>query len=136
MQAATTAEHRPAGTHTAERLRGKGVAMSVYILFLGGIMMVFTAPLGVLIAHLGRGRAGAWTDSHLLFQIRTFWLGLPVLAAGVLLAWNLAGYLIITAWLVWTVGRCGVGIHRLLDNRPIEQPSSPWFGGARVTLRD
>jgi uncharacterized membrane protein len=136
MQAARTADNEAPETSMAERLRGKGVAMTVYILFLGGIMMLFTAFIGVLIAHLKRGRVGSWVDSHLLFQIRTFWLGLPALAAGLLLAWNLSGYLIITAWVVWAIGRCGVGIHRLMDNRPIDEPRSLWFGGARVTLND
>ena len=110
--------------------------MTVYILFLGGIMMLITAPIGVLIAHLKRGRVGSSVDTHLLFQIRTFWLGVPALAAGIMLAWHLAGYLIITAWLAWSVGRCGVGIHRLMDNQPMENPRSLWFGGARLTLRD
>jgi uncharacterized membrane protein len=115
---------------------GKSAAMAVYILFLGGIMMVVTAPIGALIAHLKRGRVVGWVDSHLEFQVRTFWLGLPALAIGLLLAWNLSGYVIITAWLAWAVGRCGVGIHRLLDNRPVEDPRSLWFGGASVSLRD
>jgi uncharacterized membrane protein len=119
-----------------ERQRGKGVAMAVYILFLGNIIMLPTAPIGVLIAHLKRGKVGAMADSHLLFQIRTFWLGLVLLTVGVLLAWSLVGYVIITAWLTWAVGRCGVGIHRLLDDRPIADPRSLSFGGAPITLRD
>lgn len=134
MQPARTADNKPLDARTDDRLRGKGAAMTVYILFLGGIMMVFTAPIGVLIAHLCRGRVPSWVDRHLQFQIHTFWLGLPVLAAGLLLAWNLTGYLIITAWLVWAVGRCGVGIHRLMNNQPIEAPRSLWFGGTRVSL--
>ncbi|MFN2338517.1 MAG: DUF4870 family protein [Gammaproteobacteria bacterium] len=136
MQSPHTADSKVPDVPADDRLHGKGVAMVVYILFLGGIMMLFTAPIGVLIAHLKRGRVGPWVDSHLLFQIRTFWLGLPALAAGLLLAWNLSGYLIITAWVVWAIGRCGVGIHRLIDNRPIDEPRSLWFGGARITLSD
>jgi uncharacterized membrane protein len=115
---------------------GKGVAMVVYILFLGSIIMLPTAPVGVLIAHLKRRKVGAMADSHLLFQIRTFWLGLLALTVGVLLAWSLAGYVLIAAWLAWAVGRCGVGIHLLLENRAIEDPRSLWFGGTPITLRD
>ena len=138
MQAAETADNPAPEIRTSDRLRGKGIAMTVYLLYLGGIMMVFTAPLGVLIAHLMRPRVGSWTDSHLRFQIRTFWFGLPALLAGAgLLIWEpVTGYLLITAWLAWAVGRCGVGIHRLMDNRPIEDPKSLWFGGTRVTLHD
>lgn len=128
--------------------RGRGVAILVYGLFLGSIMAVVTAPLGVLIAHWKRGRAAAWVDTHLRFQVRTFWLG--ALGGGLGLAiWNLLGYLALPAWvpwtfgylfftacLIWTVGRCGVGIHRLTSQRPIEDPSSLWFGGAAVSLDD
>lgn len=127
---------------------GRGAALIIYFLFIGSVMAVVTAPLGVLIAHLLRGRYSPWVDSHLRFQIRTFWLGL--VAGLVMLAiWNLCGYLNVPpsfAWslgylfftvaLVWMVGRCGVGIHRLTSNRPIEAPDSLGFGGARVTLRD
>jgi len=128
--------------------RGKKLAAVIYILFLGSIMAVVTAPVGVLLAHLRRRQAADWVASHLQFQIRTFWLGIA--GAGLcLLAWQLFGwmhlpvwlpwafgYLFFTACLIWMVGRCGVGIHRLMNGRAIEAPKSLWLGGAAVTLGD
>ncbi|RTR04498.1 DUF4870 family protein [Halomonas nitroreducens] len=125
---------------------GRGTALIVYGLFLGSVMAVITAPIGVTIAHLRRGRVAGWLDSHLRFQIRTFWLGLAGGGLGLgiwqLLGWLQLpaatswafGYLFFTACLVWMVGRCGVGLHRLLANRPIANPASLAFGGAAVTL--
>ncbi|WP_072818740.1 DUF4870 family protein [Modicisalibacter ilicicola] len=127
---------------------GRGAAILIYAFYLGSVMAVVTAPLGVAIAHFKLGRGAAWVDSHFRFQIRTFWLG--VVAGGIgLLLWNLLGYfeappgiawalgyLFFTACLVWMVGRCGVGIHRLMANRPIDNPRSLGFGGAVVTLHD
>ncbi|HSP57152.1 MAG TPA: hypothetical protein VLO12_02495 [Halomonas sp.] len=128
--------------------RGRGAAIIVYMLFLGSVLAVVTAPIGVLIAHLKRRNAEPWVQSHLQFQIRTFWLG--VLGGGLFVAtWQLMGltgvppmatwalgYGYFTACLIWMVGRCGVGITRLTSNQPVANPRSLAFGGARVTLTD
>jgi|TARA_R100001369_G_scaffold8294_4_gene20456 uncharacterized membrane protein len=118
------------------------------MLFLGSVLAIVTAPIGALIAHMKKNDAEEWVASHLQFQIRTFWLGL---LGGVLFTaiWHLLGwiglpavapwalgYLYFTACLIWMVGRCGVGITHLTNNRPIANPRSLAFGGARVTLAD
>lgn len=128
--------------------RGRGAAIIVYMLFLGSVLAVVTAPVGVLIAHLKQRSAEPWVKSHLQFQTRTFWLGI---LGGALFtaAWQLLGligtppmtpwalgYLYFTACLIWMVGRCAVGIARLTSNRPVDNPRSLAFGGARVTLSD
>ncbi|MDW7745472.1 hypothetical protein [Halomonas sp.] len=128
--------------------RGRGTAIVVYMLFLGSVLAVVTAPIGVLVAHLKRRRAEPWVQSHLQFQIRTFWLGM--LGGGLFVAaWQLLGlvgapavapwalgYIYFTACLIWMVARCGVGISRLTSNQPVANPRSLAFGGARVTLAD
>ena len=126
---------------------GRRYVLIVYFLYLGSVLSVVTALLGVLLAHLKRHKYSPWIDTHLRFQIRTFWLGL---AAGMiaLAVWNLLGYfnappaiawtlgyLFFTAALVWMVGRCGLGIHRLTSNRPIDAPASLGFG-ASISFRD
>jgi uncharacterized membrane protein len=142
---------QPASLPTGAALddeRGKKLAAVVYMLFLGSIMAVVTAPVGVLLAHLRRRHAADWVASHLQFQIRTFWLG--IVGAGFFLAvWQLSGWLglpsqipwalgysFFTACLIWMVGRCGVGINRLMNGRPIDAPQSLWLGGAHVSLSD
>jgi uncharacterized membrane protein len=133
---------------TLAKSPGRGTAIIVYMLYLGSVLAVVTAPIGVLIAHLKRRSADDWVASHLQFQIRTFWLG--VLGGGLFMAtWQLLGlmglpamapwalgYIYFTACLIWMVGRCGVGIHRLTSNRPIDHPRSLAFGGTRISLRD
>lgn len=131
-----------------KKSRGRGTAIVVYMLFLGSVLAVVTAPIGVIIAHMKKKDAEEWVASHLQFQIRTFWLG--VLGGVVFTAiWHLLGwiglpavapwalgYLYFTACLIWMVGRCGVGITHLTNNRPVANPRSLAFGGARVTLAD
>ena len=128
--------------------RGRGTAIIVYLLFLGSILAVVTAPIGAVIAHVKRRQAEPWVATHLQFQIRTFWLGmlggalfvavwqlLGLLGAAALAPWAL-GYIYFTVCLVWMVGRCAVGIARLTDNRPVANPRSLAFGGTRITLAD
>ncbi len=65
---------------------GRGYVVVIYGLYIGSIMAVVTAPLGALIAFLRLGRGAAWLDTHLRFQLRTFWLGL-LAGAVALLPW-------------------------------------------------
>jgi len=126
---------------------GRGFAVLVYGLYLGGIMTLVTIPLGALLALTGRRRAVAWVDTHLRFQLRTFagllasalvfaalWRALGGFSSAAPSAWAF-GYLYFTAALVWLVGRCAVGIHRLTSQRPVDDPASVLFGGVRPTLR-
>ncbi|QOR37230.1 hypothetical protein HNO52_00970 [Billgrantia diversa] len=141
-----TATFPPSAAQSDER--GTKLAAVIYVLFLGSIMAVVTAPAGVLVAHLRRRHVADWVATHLQFQIRTFWLG--IVGAGICLAaWQLLGvvgaptwapwtlgYVFFTACLIWMVGRCGVGIHRLMAGRAIDAPRSLWLGGAHVSLHD
>ncbi len=119
---------------------GRGFVVVIYALYIGSIMAVVTAPIGVLIAHLRRGRGAAWLDTHLQFQIRTFWMGVAAGAVALLL-WRVAGqlgvspvyawsfgYLFFTVAIVWMIGRCAVGVNRLTSNKPVVAPKSWLFG--------
>ena len=124
---------------------GRGYVVVIYGLYIGSIMALVTAPLGALIAHIRRGRNAAWLETHLVFQIRTFWLGVSAALVSLLL-WQIVGqlglpavyawaygYLFFTAGISWMMARCAVGVHRLTANRPIDAPESWLFGlGKRV----
>ena len=67
--------HATGADNPGKQSRGRGTAIIVYMLFLGSVLAVVTAPIGVLLAHLKQRGAEPWVQSHLRFQIRTFWLG-------------------------------------------------------------
>ncbi|MFD2190672.1 DUF4870 family protein [Pistricoccus aurantiacus] len=127
---------------------GRKAAILVYALYLGSIMAVVTAPIGVAIAHFKLKRSADWVRTHLSFQIRTFWFGVmggfvglgmwQVLGSAEAPSWQAwtFGYLLFTVYMIWMIGRCAVGILRLTSNRPIANPRSLGFGGARITLDD
>lgn len=127
---------------------GRGAAVLVYGLYLGAIMTVVTLPLGALLAWWRLRKSADWVASHLRFQLWTFTL-LALSGAAALLLWQLLGrleapplsawafgYLYFTLAIGWMIGRCGVGIHRLTSNQPIEHPGSLLFGGVQPALRD
>jgi len=133
-------EHSQPADNAGKDTPGRGYVVVIYGLYIGSIMALVTAPIGALIAHLRKGRSDAWLDSHLSFQIRTFWLGVTA-AVGALLLWQAVGqfgmsplyawsfgYLFFTLGIIWMMGRCAVGIHRLTSNRPIDAPKSWLFG--------
>lgn len=122
---------------------GRGYVVVIYGLYIGSIIAVVTAPLGVLIAHLRLGRGEPWLDTHLRYQIRTFWLGVlgaivalllwPVIGAlglSPIYAWSM-GYIFFTVAIIWMMARSAVGVHRLTSNRPIDLPKSLLFGLSR-----
>lgn len=126
--------------------KGRGTAVVVYGLYLGGVMTLVTLPLGALLAWFGLARAEDWVKTHLRFQLWTFaglitsasvfvffwqllgWMNVPALSA-----WAM-GYLYFTTALFWLVGRCAVGVYRLMGNRPVTRATSLFFGGVRPTL--
>jgi len=140
MQADSVSSTSPNPEALGKSTPGRGYVVVIYGLYIGSIMAVVTAPIGAVIAYWRLGRSAAWLDTHLLFQLLTFWIGVLAIAAGLVLwrisgALNLApiyawafGYLFFTIAIGWLMGRCGVGIHRLMANRPIDAPKSWLFG--------
>lgn len=82
---------------------GRGATVIVYMLLLGSVMTVVTAPAGALVAHLKYRHAAPWVQSHLQFQLRTFWLGV---LGGALFAvvWQLLGVAGISPMAPWAMG--------------------------------
>ncbi|TVQ38998.1 MAG: hypothetical protein EA356_02075 [Geminicoccaceae bacterium] len=65
-------------------------------------------------------------DTHLAFQIRTFWIGLALTVAGTLLTLVLVGYVVLAFWFVWTLARVISGFLLLNRGEPIR--GTEWFG--------
>jgi uncharacterized membrane protein len=101
---------------------GKQLALLNYILYFMGFFVGVTALVGLVIAYLKKSDAVEWVQSHFVYQIRTFWIGLLWLVIGGLTSFVFVGYLLFVWWGVWTLVRCVKGVLRLSDNRPIEDP--------------
>jgi len=93
-------------------------AIIVYLVYAGSFFVPFVAIGGLVYAYVERGRDPV-LDSHLDFQIRTFWWGLLMLVAGIVLSFILVGLAVILFWFIWAVVRIITGIQLAQAQRPI-----------------
>lgn len=97
----------------------------VYALYALSVVTAVPGMLGVILAHLKRGEvAGTWLESHAVWQIRTFWLWLLMVAVGWLLVIVVVGWLLLAAAHLWLIYRIIRGWLALVDERPIERPEN------------
>ncbi len=105
------------------------IAIVVYALYLGSYFIGgLTALAGVIIAYVQYGSADPLLQSHYRFQIRTFWIGLLYLVAGIVLCFIVIGIVVLLWWFIWTLVRSIKGILALNEGRPIADPTSWMFG--------
>ena len=104
-------------TPPASRLMPAKIVYGLYVLgyFLGGIPTL----AGLIYAYLARG-TDADLDSHLTFQIRTFWISLLVGLVGIVLFFAFGlGVLVLIALTVWNLTRVISGFMLALSEQPV-----------------
>ncbi len=108
---------------------GRSLATVTYALYIAAFFTGITAPVGVLLAYLKRGRCSALVRSHLDWQIRIFWhcvlafiaifvlhalvVGLGAITFGVGLVFMVVPWAVGAWWLVWTIWAIARGLRRL-----------------------
>lgn len=121
-------EDAPAPRQTDRWLEpGKTNAQIVYLLYLAGFAVGLTWLLGLVIAYVNRGKAEEWVNSHYVWAIRTFWIGLAAsLVAGALMVIGV-GFLLMFAVMVWVIVRCIIGLQKLGRDEAIDDPQTLWI---------
>jgi uncharacterized membrane protein len=102
----------------------RDLAKLVYVLYFVGFFIPITALAGVILAYARRGGGDPVSESHYLFQIRSFWMGLLATVVGGLLTAVLIGYLILLVWIVWALFRFITGLTKLFNDAPVADPES------------
>ena len=57
---------------------GRGTALAVYLLYIGGFFVPLMTVIGLVLAYITRGSGVAFSP-HFTFQIRLFWRGLLIM---------------------------------------------------------
>ena len=115
---ATKASPAPAPAEAHKELRD--MVTLVYALQAASIVVGVTLIGGVVIDYLKRDEAaGTWLESHIRWQIRTFWWTIVWSVLGFVLAIVLVGFLIWIAAAVWFVYRVAKGWVELRAGRPV-----------------
>jgi len=98
----------------------KTVATVVYALQAAGCFVGITWIVAVIVDYVKKeDAAGTWLESHLRWQIRTFWWGLLWGVIGGLLALVLVGFVVLFADAVWIIYRIVKGWLRLSEDRAL-----------------
>ncbi len=101
------------------------ICMVVYGLYAAVFLTGVSPVIGVIIAHFRKdGAAGTIYQSHLVWQIRTFWFGLAGAVVGGALAVVAIGIPILVAALAWSLYRVVKGFLLLTDGKPIDDPAA------------
>ncbi|WP_376870216.1 DUF4870 family protein [Albirhodobacter sp. R86504] len=106
-------------------------AKIVYGLFVLGAVLPVLAPVaGVIYAYITRGKA-ADLDTHLDFQIRTFWIGFLLAGLALIASITMVGIVIaVPLWVftaVWLLVRLISGIVLVMRDTPISSTGAMGF---------
>ncbi|WP_420408334.1 DUF4870 family protein [Hoeflea sp.] len=103
---------------------GKTNLQVIYILYLASFFIGISGIVGIVLAHLNRGKSAPWIESHYTWAIRTFWLGLLGSFISFILMFVVIGMLTIILVAIWVVVRTVIGLQKLSRNEPIDNPQS------------
>lgn len=93
-------------------------AKVIYALYAIGYFIPVTALAGVVFAYLARGR-GEVLDSHLRFQIRTFWISILIGFVAIITLVIGIGFLIWGFLAIWGLVRVISGYLLANDGKPV-----------------
>ncbi|WP_367715860.1 hypothetical protein AB2N04_17335 [Nitratireductor sp. GISD-1A_MAKvit] len=96
----------------------------IYILYLVGFVIGISALVGIVLAYINRGKASGWVETHYVWAIRTFWIGLLFGFISALLMIVGIGFLLMIAVAIWAVVRCVIGLQAVGRREPIKNPQS------------
>ena len=98
-----------------------------YGLFAVALVTGIPMLVGLIVAYIARAEAAPWLRSHYNFLIRTFWVGLALIAIGVL-TWIFAvGMFLLWILPLWYVVRVVRGWMLLENQKPVPHPESWLF---------
>ena len=103
---------------TADSL--KQYNLLTYILYIVGLFVGLTSIIAVIMNYIKREEmTGTWLESHVDWQISTFWWGLLGYIVGYILTFVLVGFLVLFGVFIWQIYRFIKGVIALNENRPI-----------------
>lgn len=115
-----TPRHRQAQQHPRTYTRSSDHGpMMVYVLYLISLLVVVTAPAGLVYAYQSRTGANELDRSHYTYQIRMFWIGLLLLVVGVIGIPFVFGWLVLIGWGVWFLYAVTRGMLRCRQGQPM-----------------
>ena len=100
-------------------------AKLIYAGYLASLAIPFTALISAFFAYQSAKQSPPeWLESHYIYQMRTFWIGLVANVIAWALSFAGVGLLLFPLIAVWVVARSVKGLIRVAHEHPIEEPNS------------
>ena len=111
-------------SRSEEYERLKDITVLVYVLQTVALLVVVTAVIAIIINYVKRNEvAGMILESHFKWQIRTFWLAMPVFILSVALIatviGGIIGYPLLALAYIWWIYRVAKGWMALNSGNPL-----------------
>ncbi|WP_018698889.1 DUF4870 family protein [Amorphus coralli] len=103
---------------------GRSNIQLIYALYLVSFITGLTAIVGIIFAHLNREKATGWAESHYVYAIRTFWIGLLYGVISFVLSFVLIGFVTGVLAVIWFAVRCIKGLIAAGNREPIAKPET------------
>ena len=101
----------------------RNVVLAVNVLYALSFVVGITSVAGGIVAYLKRGDAnGTLWEGHFTYAIRTFWMGLGMGLAGLILSVAGIGVVILVFVAIWYIIRVVRGFLAWNDGAPIADP--------------
>lgn len=98
----------------------------INLLYLLSFVTALTGVVGLVLCYVWRNdpKTEAWEQSHLQYQINTFWFGLLGFVIGLVLMFVLIGFFVWIALAVWTIVRCVMSFMQAQKRLPMPNPTT------------
>lgn len=91
-----------------------------YILYIAGFFVGITPIIAIIMNYLKRAEMrGTWLESHVNWQIKTFWVTLIAYLVGAVLTTILIGFIVLVLAFIWHIYRLVKGLIALNSNQPV-----------------
>lgn len=91
-----------------------------YILYIVGFFVGVTPIIAIIMNYLKRAEMrGTWLESHVNWQIKTFWVTLIAYLVGAVLTTILIGFIVLLLAFIWHIYRLVKGLIALNSNQPV-----------------
>ena len=93
-----------------------------YGLYFASYVVGITWLVAIIMNYVKREEVrGTWLESHVEWQIKTFWISILGYVIGFITMFFLIGFVIILITFIWNMYRLIIGLIALTENRPIER---------------
>jgi uncharacterized membrane protein len=113
--------------HPARRLRSEP-ADDNRPLYAASFLVGITGIVGLVLAYVWKGEPHEpWEETHYIYLIRTFWIGLAGVVIGTVLTVVLIGFLILLATALWVIVRTVMSLVNAQKRAAMPNPAALLF---------